>query len=227
MAENKKKSYHGHRARLRQRFLDGPDIIPDYEILELLLGYVLIRRDTKPLAKELLQKFGSLRGVLDAKEGEIINIDGVGAGVQTFLKLLHETIARHAHGPLRDHEILSSPESVARMAKARLGRYSHEEVWAAYVDNNNRLLAWERLAKGSISMTAVQPRDIIEKALFFKATGFMLVHNHPAGSIQPSHADYSFTQQVRLASETMKIRFLDHIIVTDNETFSIMSNALL
>ncbi len=219
--------YHGHRGRLRARLLDAPEKLADYEVLEILLGYVLIRRDTKPIAKEMLARFASLQGLLAARPHELLEIPGVGESVVSFIALLREFLARHAESPLRHRELLCSPETVAAMARQRLGKYTHEEMWAAFVDNKNRLISWERAAKGTVDCTVIYPRDIMERALTLKATGFFLVHNHPGGDPTPSGADVELTNRIQRASQTLLLRFIDHVIVTEKSCFSMMSDGLL
>lgn len=222
-----KKHYHGHRERLRERLENAPDKLRDYEILELLLGKVLTRKDTKPLAKELLFRFQSIRGVLDAKPAELRSVPGFGPALVSFWQLLRELLARHAESPVRLREVMSSPEAVAAMARSRLAGHEHEETWVAYVDTQNRLIAWEQNSKGSIDQASIYPRDIIERALLLKASGFILVHNHPGGSSKPSGADLQITDHIKRSAQTMSLRFLDHIIVTDSEHFSLLNDGFL
>ena len=217
----------GHRERLRARFQADPHKMPEYELLELLLGYVLIRKDTKPLAKTLLLNFKSLRGVLEARPEEVGRIPGVGQGVENYLSLLREVFARHAEGSLRHRLVLGTPEAVEAMARKRLVACSHEELWGAYLDSGNRLLAWEQLSAGNLDSTPISPRAIVEKALACKANGLILVHNHPAGHPRPSGADLMFTETARKAAEVFGIRFLDHIIITENSSYSMMEERLL
>lgn len=219
--------YHGHRERLRARLADMPEKLADYEILELLLGYVLLRRDTKPLAKALLARFSTLHSVLDAKPEELASIPGVGAGVQNFWQVLQEVMTRYAESPLRQRDILCSPEKVAIMARQRLGKLSHEEIWVAYVDNQNRLIEWEKAAKGSTNSTAIYPRDVLERTLALKASGFIMVHNHPGGDPTPSGADIELTQRMQRAAQILVIRFVDHIIITDDACYSLINDGLL
>ena len=140
--------YAGHRARLRERLLKDSTALADYEILELLLGYALLRRDTKPLAKELLSRFGSIRGVLDALPAEMQQVGGVGEGVAALRLLLREMMARYAEAPMRERKVLCTPRDVAQMVIPRLSGSPHEELWTATVDAQNRLLTWERLGRG-------------------------------------------------------------------------------
>ena len=218
---------HGHRERLRERFLDAPEKLADYEILELLLGHVLLRRDTKPLAKELLVRFGSLTRMLNARPEELRAVPGVGNGVAGFFLLLREFMARYGEAPLQLREQLSSPQAVAQAARMRIGSLPHEEVWVAYVDNRNRLISWEKAMKGTVDASAVYPRDIMERALALKATGFIMVHNHPGGEPSPSGADMRITEQLQRAAQTLSIRFLDHIVVTETTCYSLMSEGFL
>jgi DNA repair protein RadC len=207
--------HQGHRERLRGRLMQNPGSLADYEILELLLGLTLVRKDTKPLAKALLARFGSLRGVLDAGIPELLTVPGFGSGLACFWTLLRESMARYAEAPLRKHEILASPEAVAAMARQRLAGKPHEEIWAAFVDSQNRLLSWELAGTGSVSSSAVYPRDILERALLLKASGFILVHNHPGGTVAASPADTEASMRLRRSAEACEIRFIDHIIVSD------------
>ncbi len=217
----------GHRQRLRARFKDAPEKPADYELLELLLGYVHLRRDTKSIAKALLQKFGSLNDVLYARPDDLESVDGVGPAVADFFLLLKELPARMAEDSVRRRKSLCNPEAVARMARQRLGKLGHEEVWVAFVDNNNRLIEWEKATRGTPDASTVYPREIVARALEVKATGFILVHNHPGGMLKPSAADLRITQRLRDAANALEIRFLDHIIVTENRSFSLMTESLL
>ncbi|MCL1915368.1 MAG: DNA repair protein RadC [Desulfovibrionaceae bacterium] len=219
--------YHGHRERLRARLRENPEGLADYETLELLLAQVLPRRDTKPLAKELLRRFQSVKGALDAKPAELMTLKGFGPALSDAWLLWREILARYAESAPRRHETLASPEEVARMAKARLAGQDREEVWLAFVDAQNRLLAWEKGQKGSIDEAAFYPREILERALTLKASGFILVHNHPGGKAAPSGADLEATKRLQEAARTVDLRFLDHLIVTADESFSIMGDRRL
>lgn len=211
----------GHRARLRERLVREPQAVADYEVVELLLGHVLRRKDTKPLAKELLRRFGSIRGVLDARPDELEQVPGFGPGLLAFWQLLREVLARRASSPLRRREVLATPEAVAHMARERLAACSHEESWIALVDAQNRLTAWERLSRGGVSAVVVQPRDVLEVALARKASGIILVHNHPGGDAHPSQPDLALTAELQRLATCLGLRFLDHVIITDGDCYSI------
>ena len=197
----------GHRARLRERLAREAQAVADYEVLELLLGYALTRRDTKPLAKELLRRFGSIRGAVDARPDELAQVPGFGPGLTAFWQVLRE--------------VLATPEAVAHMARERLVASPHEESWVALVDAQNRLIAWERLSRGGVSAVPLQPRDVLEAALGRKASGIILVHNHPGGDAHPSQPDLALTQGLQHLAPQLGLRFLDHVIVTDGDCYSI------
>ncbi len=222
-----KSHYLGHRARLKQRLNTNSSEMAEYELLELLLGYVILRKDTKPLAKELIKHFGSIRGALDALPAEVDSIPHFSQSIITYWKLLREIFARYAETPVREKIYLCTPEAVAEMAKVRFTGCPHEEVWIATVDAQNRLISWERLTKGTVSSSSLYPRDAIEIALKKKASGFILVHNHPGGSTHASKLDIEVTRHIEYVAKIMNVRLLDHIIVTDKNCYSIRRDALL
>lgn len=217
----------GHRKRLRERLQCEPQAVADYEVLELLLGLAIIRKDTKLLAHALLNRFGSIRGCLDAREDELMQVDGFGPGVLVLWRLIREVMARYELSPLLTRAVLASPEAVAAVARLRLGNLPHEECWIALVDARNRLLGWERLRKGGISSISLQPRDVIEPAIIRKASGLILVHNHPGGSAAPSHADEELTEEIRQLAPRLGLRFVDHIIVTPGHCYSFVLKGII
>lgn len=219
--------HRGHRERLRQRLEKEPLAVADYELLELLLGYGLTRKDTKPLAKELLQRFSSLRGALDARPEELLAVPGFGPGLLHLWRVLRETLARYTEGPVRQREIAADPESIARMAQIRLAGNTEEEVWIALLTQANALISWERLRQGSVDHVPLMPRDVFTVALQRKASGIILVHNHPGGSARPSRPDIMLTDILRQQAPPLGLRLLDHIIVTDGECYSILQNRFL
>lgn len=219
--------YHGHRQRLREKLAHDSRSLPDYEIFELLLGQVLTRKDTKPLAKALLQRFTSFKGVLDARPEELRSIAGFGTALEQYWILLRELLARYAESPMREREELATPEAVAHAARSRLAGCPREEVWVAYVDTRNRLLSWEMGSKGSVDKSTMYPRDILERALLLKASGIIVVHNHPGGSAEASGADLQLTEHLRRSAQTVGVRLLDHVVVTDDACYSIATDRLL
>lgn len=219
--------YLGHRRRLKDRLVENPRALADYEVLELVLGYVNVRRDNKPLAKELLARFGSLRGTLLARMEELRDVPGFGPGAEEFLTLWREAWARFHEQPARDRTVFNSPDIVAEMARARIGAREHEEFWMALVDNKNRLIGWEQVSKGTVDQAAVYPREVLGVALRHKASGMILVHNHPGGDPRPSAQDIEFTRRIKSAAREIDLRVLDHLVVTDNQFFSFQSEGML
>ena len=219
--------YLGHRRRLKDRLLDDPRALAEYEVLELVLGYVNARRDTKPLAKELLARFGNLRGVLTARFEELRGVPGFGTGAEQFFTLWREVWARFHEQPMRDRAVLGSPDVVAEMARARIGVKEHEEFWMALVDTKNRLVGWERVSKGTVDQAAVYPREVIAMALRYNASGVILVHNHPGADPRPSAEDMAFTRRIVAAAREMDIRVLDHLVVTENRFFSFQAEGMI
>lgn len=217
----------GHRKRLRGRLECDSQAVADYEILELLLGLALTRKDTKLLAHALLKRFSSIRGVLDARPDELAQIDGFGPALQSLWRLIREVMFRYASSALLQRETLASPEEVARVLRQRLGNLPHEESWLALVDVQNRLIALERLRSGGINSISLQPRDIFELALKRKASGIILAHNHPGGSPSPSSADKQLTAEIEKLAPLLGFRFLDHIIVTAGDCYSLCARRII
>ncbi len=212
--------YKGHRKRLREKLLHYPAALADYEILELLLGYVLLRQDTKPLAKELLKTFGSLYEIFSAPEDELGLVKGFGPALKAFFLLLKEVQARRALFPVPKKQLLANPDAVGEMAIARIGNSKKEEVWIVLLDKQNQLISFEQLSKGTVDRAPLYVREVITLALHKSASGVILVHNHPTGNLTPSGADIAITEKVYVATCSMGIKLLDHIIVTENNYLS-------
>lgn len=225
--QNKTELLKGHRERLRARLAREPLSVADYEVVELLLCLVVPRKDTKPLALELMRRFKNIRGVIDARPDELARVPGVGDASLALWRLLRETMARYTAAPLLQKEVMASPEAVAAMARQRLGNLPEEESWLGLVDAQNRLIYWERLRRGGVSSVAMEPRDALEIALLQKASGLFLIHNHPGGSPYPSKADLELTAELGKLAPRLGLRLLDHIIVTAGDCFSIIANRVL
>ncbi len=219
--------YTGHRKRLRQRADNDPAQLQDYELLELILGYCLPRKDTKPLAKALLERYKNFKEILAAKPKDLETIDGIGPGIITFLKVWREFLARTESADLTLKSVLTSPEKVVTLARSRL-RFVHiEEFWTILVDNKNRLVGFEKLSKGTVDQAPVFPREIITRALELRASGIILVHNHPGGDPSPSLQDRELTIKVKRIAVEMGIRVLDHIIIAEDRHFSFQEHGYL
>ncbi|MBU1228533.1 MAG: DNA repair protein RadC [Proteobacteria bacterium] len=226
-AESAAPHYLGHRQRQREKLLAAPKSLADYELLELLLGQVLPRRDTKPLAKELLARFGSLREVLLAAPEPLREVGGFGESLAGHWALLREIFARLGEAQVRERQVFSGPEVVAEAARARIGHLKVEEFWVALVDNKNRLVAWERVGRGTVDQTTVYPREVLALALKHQASGVILAHNHPGGDASPSQADLDLTRRINRAAQELGLRVLDHLVVTEAGHFSFQEAGFL
>lgn len=209
-----KPHYIGHRQRLKEQLVKNPGILRDYEILELMLGQAIPRKDTKPLAKELLAEFGSLKGVFRAPNEQLKKFKGIGPGVLIFFTLMREFWTRIAEEPMNGKEPICTPDVVYKAAMARIGNLPKEEFWIALVNNRNKVICWERLSEGTVDKTAVYPREVVALALRHNASGVILTHNHPGGDPSPSPEDTKRTMEIASLCQDMEIRLLDHVIVT-------------
>lgn len=217
----------GHRQRLRERLNASPRSLADYELLELLLTYVLPRRDTKPLAKDILARFGTLDRALMADPAALRDIPGLGDAVVTFWTALRECLVRKSAAPLARRETFSSPEQVRELVRARLGGLTKEEFWIILTDTQNRLLRFEQVFRGTVDQTPAYPREILELALRHHASGVILVHNHPGGNPNPSRQDRELTATLSRLSSELGLRLLDHLIVAGDDFVSFRASGLL
>jgi len=206
--------YHGHRERLRARFLKGgADALADYELLELILFRAIPRRDVKPLAKALLEKFGSFAEVLSAPAARLAEVPGLGDAAITELKLVQAAANHFARGAVKGRPILSSWSSVLDYCRAAIAFAEREEFHVLFLDKRNRLIGDERLQAGTVDHTPVYPREVVKRALELSATALILVHNHPSGDPTPSRADIEMTKAIIEVAKPLGIAVHDHIIV--------------
>jgi DNA repair protein RadC len=220
--------FHGHRERLKARFHDSRgEALPDYELLELILFLALPRRDTKPIAKALLTKFGSFSEVLAAPEARLREIDGVGDKAIHVLKLVQASARRYAKDAVRDRRVLDSWSTVIDYCRATMAFEPIEQFRILFLDKKNALIADEVQQKGTVDHTPVYPREVIKRALEVGATALILVHNHPSGDPTPSAADIAMTRQVIDIAKPLGIAVHDHIVVGKSGHSSFKSLQLL
>ncbi|MGY0394139.1 MULTISPECIES: DNA repair protein RadC [unclassified Fusobacterium] len=219
----------GHRERLRKKYLQGGySAFHEYEILELLLTYVIPRKDTKPIAKELIEKFGNLDNVVSANYEELYSITGIKESSAIFLKILGDLSKNLYRGELEREEIqLRDKNSLLRYLRSEIGFSNREEFKVLFVNNFNVLTGSETLFTGTIDKSAVYPREILERALFYKAKGVIFAHNHPSGNIRPSKQDIQITEHMKEVLELVEIKLLEHIIVTRDGYFSFLEEGLI
>ncbi|BDQ37472.1 DNA repair protein RadC [Pseudodesulfovibrio nedwellii] len=219
--------YLGHRQRLKAKLVDNSRSLADYEIMELVLAQVLPRRDTKPLAKELIDRFGSLKSAITARPDQLDTVKGVGPAVTAHWILLQELYARLGEAQARSGIPLSDPRDVAEAAMARLGGKGVEEFWTAFLDSKNRVIAWEKVGNGTVNAAPVFPREIIAMALRLEAVSIILAHNHPGGDPTPSKEDILLTGMIKEAAQNLDIAVHDHIVVTDTDYYSFYEGGYL
>ncbi|MDI7924226.1 RadC family protein [Ferirhizobium litorale] len=206
--------YHGHRDRLRNRYREnGETALADYEILELLLFRLIPRRDTKPIAKALLQRFGTLAGVFGAPPALLQEVSGIGEAVALDLKLVATVASRMLKSEIRDKTILSSWSSVIAYCHAAMAHETREQFRILFLDKKNALIADEVQGQGTIDHTPVYPREVVRRALELSASAIILVHNHPSGDPTPSRADIDMTQLIISTAKPLGITVHDHIII--------------
>jgi DNA repair protein RadC len=205
--------YLGHRERLRERFLASGDALADYELLELLLFRVIPRADTKPIAKALLQRFGSLSEVLGAPIARLQEVSGVKAAVALDLKVVAAAARRMARGEIRGRELLSSWEQVLDYCRAAMAFEEREQFRILFLDKKNALIADEVQQTGTVDHTPVYPREVIRRALELSSTAIILAHNHPSGDPTPSRADIEMTRTIVETGKPLGIAVHDHIII--------------
>ena len=211
----------GHRARLRARFLhNGLSGFHDYEILELLLTFVIPRRDVKPLAKALIVRFGSLTGVFDASVTDLQGVPGVGPRAATLIRFLHEGASAYLKERMRRCDSLHSAAEVVAYCRHRLSGLRYEVFEVIHLDTKNRVLEAETLHQGTIDQTVVYPRRVIEAALRQNAAALIFVHNHPSGNPVPSRADRELTESLVAAAQTVDMAVHDHLIIGKGGYFS-------
>lgn len=226
-ATEEKPHYLGHRDRLRERFVaGGPDAMPDYELLELLLFRLIPRSDTKPVAKALLSRFGTLAEVLGAPAGLLCEIKGVGPSVALDLKIIAATAQRMVRSEVRGREVLSSWNQVLDYCRAAMAFEAREQFRILFLDKKNGLIADEVQQTGTVDHTPVYPREVVKRALELSATAIILVHNHPSGDTTPSRADIEMTKEIVEAGKRLGIAVHDHLII-GRKGYSSMKGLLL
>jgi len=206
--------YHGHRERLRERFYGaGPEALTDYELLEMALFPALPRRDTKPLAKALLKKFGSFAEVVHAPVARLREVEGIGEASVNQIKLLAAAATRVAKGEVKRIIALSSWNDVIDYIRTGMAFADKEQFRLLFLDKRNQLISDEVQQTGTVDHTPVYPREVIKRALELSATALILVHNHPSGDPTPSQADIQMTKAIADIATPLGISVHDHIIV--------------
>lgn len=217
-----------HRRRLRTRFLEGgAQALPDYEILELVLFRAIPRRDVKPLARVLMDRFGDFNAVLSAPVDQLTQVSGVGDAVICELKIVEAAAHRLARSRVLKRQVISSWNALLDYCHTTMAHRDTEQFRVFFLDSKNILIADEEQARGTVDHVPVYPREVVKRALHLNASALILVHNHPSGDPTPSDEDIVMTRKVQAACETMGITLHDHIIVGKSCELSFRSDGHL
>ena len=217
----------GHRARMRERLLErGADGLADYELLEMLLFFAFKRGDTKPLAKALINRFGSYAGVLAAKQEDLFAVEGIGIHAAAAVKLVQASALRLSRAEIAELPVLSNWDKLIAYLTAAMAREQIEQFRILFLDNRNRLIADEVASRGTVNHTQVYAREVMKRSLELHATALILVHNHPSGDPQPSKDDIVMTRELQDALQFLEIALHDHVIIGKGDWFSFRQNGL-
>ncbi len=216
-----------HRQRLRARFMGGgPDAMPDYELLELVLFRAIPRQDVKPLARTLMDKFGDFNRVISAPEARMRDVKGVGDAVVVELKIV-AAAQRMARAKVLRRHVVSSWDALIDYCHTTMAHRETEQFRVLFLDRKNVLIADEEQAKGTVDHVPVYPREVAKRALELNASAIILVHNHPSGDPTPSQSDLTMTNQIATACDALGLTLHDHLIIGKSTELSFRSEGYL
>ena len=218
----------GHRERLRQRFLKaGAAGVQDYELLELILFRALPRRDVKPLAKQLLEVFGSFVDVLSAPVERLTEVKGISEAAAVELKIVQASAIKLTQDNVLGRHVITSWSDLLAYCRAAIAGEQIEQFRILFLDNKNTLIADEKQQTGTVNHTPVYPREVVKRALVLNASSVILVHNHPSGDPTPSRADIDMTNQIVAAAHPLGVKVHDHLVIGRGNHVSFKSLGLL
>jgi len=220
--------YEGHRRRLKERYAAaGLDAFHDYEALEFLLTFAIPRKDVKPLAKDLLDRFRGLKGVFDAEREELAAVPGLGPHAASLIVLIKDLGARYLKARARDKQQISCTRELLDYCMTFLGGLKDEHFCIIYLDAQNNIIDVETVQEGIVNQAVVYPRKVLENALRRKASAVILAHNHPSGHVKPSEADIRLTRTIQETARALDILVHDHIIIGENRFFSFREEGMM
>lgn len=223
------KDYLGHRKRLRERYVkNGYEALQDYEIIELLLTFVKQRVDTKPLAKQLIKKYGTIEEILKADIKDLKETEGIGDITAVFLNFVGDIAACSFKDKAEKEKIsFRNKNQLISYLRNDIGFSKNEEFKVLFLNSVNEIIETEILFTGTIDKSAVYPRKILERALYHNARSIVFVHNHPSGNVSPSEKDIELTEEMKKFFKIVDINVLDHIIITKNSHFSFLEEGII
>ncbi len=220
--------YHDHRARLRKRFAEaGPDALADYELLELLLFRTIPRRDTKPLAKLLIERFGDLAAVLAADPARLAEMPGAGEAVALDLKVLQATLERVSRAEAKRKTHVGDWSKLVAYCRIAMQHATREQFRVLFLDVKNQIIADEVQGEGGHDHAPVYPREVLRRAIELRAAALILVHNHPSGDPRPSNADVEITREIVVAASTIGLKVHDHLVIGKHGQASLKALGLM
>lgn len=229
------KDSQGHRERIKEKFLkNGIDGFAEYEILELLLTYCIPRKDTKPIAKELLNKFKSLDNVFKADFDKLSAIDGLGKNSIVFLKLIGDLPSIIYKDELKNKKLvdketlkISNKDILLKYLRNKIGYEEIEKFYVLYLSSSNEVIEFEENSVGTLDRSLVYPREIYKKIINLNAKSIILAHNHPSDNITPSKCDIELTNEIAKGLKNFGALLIEHIIITKNSYFSFLEEGLI
>lgn len=214
--------------RPREKLLDrGSEALSDAELIAVLLGSGVRGSSAVDLARKLITRFGSIRGLLRADRSECLSQLGLGPARYALLRAALELARRHHLDRLRIGPLVSSPDSTREFLLAQLRDRPYEVFCCLYLDNRHRLIVFEELFRGTIDRAGVHPREVLRQTLLHNAAAVIFAHNHPSGVLEPSHADELITRRLKEALGLVDVRVLDHFIIGDGRCFSFSEHGLI
>ncbi|MBF1202151.1 MAG: DNA repair protein RadC [Fusobacterium periodonticum] len=233
--EKTKNNAKGHRERVRKKFLEnGFNGLEDYEVLELLLFYVIPRKDTKAIAKELIKKFKTLANVLKADTLELKTIDGLGASSITFLKMMGALPEKIYKDELKNQKLIkddknkiTDKEVLLSFLRNKIGYEDVEKFYVIYLSSSNEVIAFEESSSGTLDRSSIYPREIYKRVIMENAKSIIIAHNHPSGNICPSKCDIDITNEIAKGLKNFGALLLEHIIITRDSYFSFLEEGLI
>ena len=218
----------GHRERLRERFRKaGDEGVADYELMEMILFRAIPRRDVKPLAKTIIEKFGGFAEALSAPVERLMEVKGVTESVATEMKVIHAASIKLSQERILKRPVISSWDSLLAYCRVAMADEKIELFRILFLDKKNILIADEIQQRGTVDHTPVYPREVVKRALELGASSIILVHNHPSGDPTPSKADIEMTNQIIKAAAALNIRVHDHLIIGHKQDASFKSMGLI
>ena len=233
--EKTKNNAKGHRERVRKKFLEnGFNGLEDYEVLELLLFYVIPRKDTKAIAKELIKRFKTLANVLKADTLELKTIDGLGPVAITFLKMIGALPAKIYKDELKNQKLIkddknkiTDKEVLLSFLRNKIGYEDVEKFYVIYLSSSNEVIAFEESSSGTLDRSSIYPREIYKRVIMENAKSIIIAHNHPSGNTCPSKCDIDITNEIAKGLKNFGALLLEHIIITRDSYFSFLEEGLI